>query len=256
MSNITINIITHNEEIMLPFIIEHYRKMFKSPKFIVHDNSSNDLTLSIAEKEGCIIIPFTTEGMNDTEQSKIKSRAVNECDTEWCLCIDADEASMITDEDLKNTKADIIRFQGWDIFDNVETPWLAEAKGCKSEGYSKPCLVRVNSFINLEFAAGAHTIQSLEMKEKRNPIYSEKEFNLLHYKHWSPSWVVGRSAYLASRQSKENLEKKHSFHFAFSKEQHLKWFWDHYNVREVINEPRLKLKEEFNHNDDGSFTIS
>lgn len=256
-ASVTIVIITFNEEIMLPFTIDHYRKMFKNPKFVIWDNHSTDQTISIAEKEGCEINYFSTDGMNDTRQSEIKSRAAMECTTDWCICIDADELCFVTDYDLLSTKSNIIQFQGWDIFQNVQSPWLALPEGCRSAGYSKPCCIKVNEFSTIKFAAGAHAIESIIAKSGFTAKWSKDEFNLLHYKHWSPEWVVSRSAFLASRQSDENKKKGHSYHFAFSKEKHLEWWNEHYNLREVIQEPRLKLKEEIvNLNNDGSITIN
>ena len=240
---IEIHIITYNEEIMLPFTIMHYRKMFGNPKFIIHDNGSTDDTLTLAKLAGAGIIPFITEGMNDTVQSNIKSEAAMTAKAKWVLCIDCDEECLINTEDLndlENRGVNIVKFQGWDIFDAVNSPQeVLVPMGCKSPGYSKPVLLRSGVFKLIHFAAGAHSLDNIVPKDNVDIKWSIEEYNLLHYKHWSCKYNINRSAELGARQSEDNLQKGHSFHFSFSEDTHQKWFDDHYKVREIIKDKRI-----------------
>lgn len=247
---INIHIIAYNEEIMLPFTIAHYKRMFGDPRIIVHDNYSTDRTVEIATEHGCTVIPFKTEGMNDTIQSEIKSTAAmsdsitQSCD--WVLCIDADEECFINSADLDDLEArgiNAVQFQGWNIFDEVETPWNVKIpKGVLDIGYAKPVLLRTGVFERIRFAAGAHSI-SLKAKEGQKTNFSISEYKLLHFKHWSCDWNIRRSAELGARQSKDNLAKRHSFHFSLPKSTHEGYFNDNFNRREIIIDKRIQYGE-------------
>lgn len=242
--NIEIHIITYNEQIMLPFTIAHYRRMFGDPKFVVHDNNSTDNTVALAIEAGCTVIPFTTDGMNDTIHRNIKSEAVINATSDWVLVIDCDEECMINTQDLIDLESkgvNAVHFSGYDIFDKCESPWEAAQKphGCGSPGYSKPVLLKVGEFSVIEFGAGAHNIEQIVPIEGKEIAWSKDEFKLLHYKHWSPKWHLDRSHELAVRQSPENLQKRYSTHFALPDQVHINWFNDHYKASEYIIDSHL-----------------
>lgn len=242
---IEIHIITYNEQIMLPFTIAHYRKMFGNPTIVVHDNGSTDETISIAQREGCVVVPFVTNGMNDTVQSQIKSQAAMNATADWVLCIDCDEECLVTTDDLvelENGGINLVMFQGWDIFDSVEKPEdVTIPMGCRSPGYCKPVLLRTGVFKEIVFGAGAHKLEKLIPHEGKTVKSSEYMYNLLHYKHWSSAWNIKRSAELAQRQSSENKSKGYSSHFALPANSHQQWFDNHYKSREVITDRRLDI---------------
>ncbi len=242
MPKIEIHIITYNEQIMLPFTIAHYKKMFGDPNIIVHDNNSTDDTIKIAEKEGCTVISFTTNGMNDTIHAQIKSQAAMNAQADWVLVIDCDEECFINTDDLLHLEQEginAVHFQGWNIFDEVSSPWeVKQPMGVLCTAYSKPILLRSHTFQSINFAAGAHSI-SLSTKEGVPVKWSIDEYKLLHYKHWSCDWNVKRSAELGSRQSEENVNRKHSYHFAFPESLHRDYFKANYDQRIAITDPRI-----------------
>ena len=242
MARIEIHIIAYNEHVMLPFTIAHYKRMFKDPMIVVHDNFSTDDTVEIAEKEGCIISRFATEGMNDNAQSRIKSIAATNATADWVLCIDADEACFINDEDLADLEKrgiNMVEFDGWNIFDQVASPWdIKQPMGVPCSAYSKPVLLRTGVFNNVGFASGAHTVivGPFPGKQENRSI---GEYKLLHYKHWSCDYNVNRSAELGARQSQDNIVHRHSFHFQFPKDVHEDYFNSNYQQRVPITDKRI-----------------
>lgn len=247
-NRIEIHIIAYNEHTMLPFTIAHYRRMFKDPMIVVHDNFSTDDTVQIAEKEGCIISRFATDGMNDNAQSRIKSQAAINATCEWVLCIDADEECFINDADLEELEVrgiNIVEFDGWNIFDQVASPWdIKIPMGVPCVAYSKPVLLRTGVFNNVAFAAGAHSIILGPFPGKKENR-SKGEYKLLHYKHWSCDYNINRSAELGARQSEDNLKHRHSFHFAFPRETHESYFNSNYEQRQIIVDKRIIYPEGF-----------
>ena len=239
---IEIHIICYNEHIMLPFTINHYRRMFKNPKFTVHNNISTDDSKEIALALGCEVVDFVTEGMNDTIQSKIKSEAYLNCKAQWYLCIDCDECCLITEEDLLNADFNICQFEGWNIFDSVNSPFEVKVPmGIQDSGYSKPCCIKAGEFSQVLFAAGAHKIDKLIPNEGIDIVWSKNEFKLLHYKHWSCKYNIDRSKELGARQSDDNKRKNHSFHFSLPEKVHIDWFNQYFANRQVIEDKRLEL---------------
>jgi len=240
--DIEINIIAHNEEVMLEYTINWYRKMFKNPKIVLWDNQSTDSTRSIAKRLNCHDIKeFMTSGMNDLAQSDMKNDAIRNCKSDWCLVIDADEECLITEEDLLNADFNMVQFQGWNIFNKVSSPWESNFEGILDNGYSKTILIKTSEIKSATLSPGAHSISNIIPKEGFNLRYSIKKYKLVHMKHWSLEWNINRSKYLASRQSESNLKNKHSFHFAFSEDIHTNYFNDCYNRREPLIDKRLEL---------------
>lgn len=249
MSRVEVHIITYNEEVMLPFTIRHYRRMFGfDVPFIIHDNGSTDDTLRLASLAGIngnvTVAPFSSEGMNDTIHRHIKSEAAINATADWVLCIDCDEECMIDLHDLDALDSrcvNAVHFSGYDIFDKCSSPLEASKtpRGCGSPGYSKPVLLRTGQFETIEFGAGAHTMERLLPLPGKEVLWSKDEFKLLHYKHWSPKWHLERSHELAKRQSTENLQRGYSTHFALPDSIHEKWFNDHYAVSEPIIDRHL-----------------
>lgn len=242
MSKIEIHIIAYNEHIMLPFTIAHYKRMFGDPLIVVHDNNSTDDTVAIAEREGCTVITFATDGMNDNIHAQIKSQAVMNAQADWVLVIDADEECMINTSDLidlENRGIDAVEFEGWNIFDQVESPWdIKQPMGVLCTAYSKPVLIKSHTFQAIQFAAGAHSV-IISPKEGQIVNWSKGEYKLLHYKHWSCDYNINRSAELGARQSEDNLVRKHSYHFAFPKSVHEEYFNANFAQRVQINDSRL-----------------
>lgn len=240
---VEIHIIAYNEEIMLPFTIAHYRKMFINPRIIVWNNESVDNTVGIALREGCFVRDFKTDGMNDTIQSKIKSEAVLNCESDWCLVIDCDEECLINLDDLDELNSrgvNLVQFEGWNIFDNKMSPWeVNPPMGIQDSGYSKPVLLKGGVFETVQFAPGAHTLIKLNPKIGYELNMSKNEYKLLHYKHWSCEYNINRSKELGARQSADNLKYKHSFHFSFPEQVHKDWYDKHFAMRQVIEDKRL-----------------
>lgn len=235
--SIEIHIVTYNEEIMLPFTLQHYKKMFSNVTFVIHDNYSTDNTVQIATDAGCSVELFDSEGgMNDVIHAKIKETAILNSNADWVLCIDCDEECFINDNDLMelNIKGiNAVQFEGWNIFDAVNTPFdIVEPMGIQDSGYSKPVLYKGKQFFkDIHLAVGIHTIHNITPSEGNIVNWSKNEYKLLHYKHWSIDWNLKRSAELSVRQSDTNKKHSYSYHFALPENVHRQFFETHYNNR-------------------------
>ncbi|MEK6881196.1 MAG: glycosyltransferase, partial [Nanoarchaeota archaeon] len=65
--NITIHTLAFNEELVLKFMIDHYRARFSECHIVVYDNKSTDKTVEIAKANNCEVREMDTGGVADEE---------------------------------------------------------------------------------------------------------------------------------------------------------------------------------------------
>jgi glycosyltransferase involved in cell wall biosynthesis len=244
MNKIEIHIITYNEEVMLPVTIAHYKRMFTDPIIIVHDNESTDNTVQIAIDNGCQVIPFKTNGLSDSAYTKIKSQAHLTANADWCLCVDCDEHCYVTDDDLVELESkgvNIVRFEGWDIFANVNSPSdIKEFIGHRVSGYDKPTLVKTGVFSKYLLEPGAHNLQELKTVNGYAVNMLENTYKLIHMKHWNLEFIINRQAEFGRRLSEENRKNGWGVQYTFNTKMHTDYFTNGINNGILITDKRIK----------------
>src|SRR3989344_7410362 len=99
---ITVYTITYNEEILIQFMIDHYRERFPGCRIVVYDNMSTDNTVKIALANDCEIVPFDTHNeFQDRRHMEIKNNCWKDAKTDWVLMCDLDELVNIHEAELK-----------------------------------------------------------------------------------------------------------------------------------------------------------
>lgn len=87
---VEVHILTHNEELILPYTLRHYRTF--ASKIVVHDTFSTDRTREIALANGAEVRDFDTEGgINDELHAQLKNTCWKGTDADWVIIADADE---------------------------------------------------------------------------------------------------------------------------------------------------------------------
>ena len=75
---ITIYSLAYNEELLLQFMIDHYKERFPSCKIIIYDHMSTDKTVEIAKLNNCEVRTFDTGGkIDDNKYLEIKKNKTN-----------------------------------------------------------------------------------------------------------------------------------------------------------------------------------
>jgi len=97
---ITIFILCHNEEILLPHTIKHYKTFLPDCTIVIYDNKSTDNSVEIAKTQGCKVISWNSnDEIDDYRYLFIKNNCwKNECG--WVIVCDMDEWLCVTQEDL------------------------------------------------------------------------------------------------------------------------------------------------------------
>ena len=99
---ITVYTIAYNEELIMQFMIDHYRSRFPGCNIVVYDNMSTDNTTKIARANDCEVIQYDTNNqIQDRRYIEIKNNCWKNALTEWVLICDMDELLDINAEQLK-----------------------------------------------------------------------------------------------------------------------------------------------------------
>ena len=102
MPFITIYLMCFNEEVLLPFTVEYYKKQFPSSTIVVCDNESTDSSLSLAKSLGCEVYSFSTGGVFSEEAlTKVRNTIWKTAKSEWVLVGDMDELLCLNEKTLK-----------------------------------------------------------------------------------------------------------------------------------------------------------
>lgn len=201
---ITIYTITYNEELLMQFMIDHYRSRFPNCHIIVYDNKSTDNTVNIAIKNGCEIRGYeSNNSLNDRIHMELKNSCWTTAGTDWVLVCDLDELLDITEEELKQEESNgntIIRTEAWTMI-NLENNYDFQniTHGYRDHGYDKSLLFNKKFIQSINYGAGAH-----DCKPVGNVKYSNKSYPIHHYMLINPDHFVAKCKVTQQRLSEEN----------------------------------------------------
>lgn len=162
---VSIFLLCHNEEVLLPKTINHYKKYLKNCNFTIYDNMSTDRSVEIAKKLNCNVFQFeTNEEMNDFAMTKIKNKCWGGVLDGWIIVADMDEWLCINDEWLEKEEKEgstIIDPQGFQIVADSKLEDLSdidifrENMGFYCEAHSKNICFKANE-LEINYSLGGH----------------------------------------------------------------------------------------------------
>lgn len=210
---ITIYLIAYNEVVMLPHTVRFYRGRFPGCRIMVYDNFSTDRTKSLAKELGCEVMDFyTNDKLSDQVFLNIKNNCWKTAGTDWVVVCDVDEWLDIWPEDL-NDSCTIIR--SW--FVNMVNPkdnfdvWHMNL-GYRHISFPGKFICFNKKYIeDINYHYGCH-----EAMPVGKVVFSEKIYDLLHYKFINLKYAIDRYKEFANRLSVHNLKNKLSYHYLFS----------------------------------------
>ncbi len=207
---ITIYLITWNEELLLPFAVEHYRRRFPNCKIVIYDNESSDCTIKCASELQCEVITFNTYNkLSDLMFQYIKNTHWKTAETPWVLICDLDEWLDISEGELRVEESygrTIIQAEGYmmvNMEDNLNIAGINH--GYRDEQvaifYDKCLLFNRTQITNINYIMGAHACNP-----DGNVNYGTKKYPMYHYKYLSPDYLVERYKMYRERLSDANKE--------------------------------------------------
>lgn len=215
---ITIYTISYNEELMMPFFIRHYRKMFPGCRIVIYDNQSDDKTFEIAMSFGNVIfLPYDTGGkLSDETYLKIKNNCWRGAETDWVLIADVDEHLQINQWSLEKESTNgvsIIRAHGFNMVnlaDDLNIEGITH--GVVAPSYDKFYLFNKAKIRDINYGAGAHRASPV------GQIKFSEPYHCFHYKYVNIDYMVKRHAHFASRLSDDNKKRGYGVHYQFGEE--------------------------------------
>lgn len=216
---ITLYTISYNEEILLQFMIDHYRSRFPNCRIVIYDNMSSDNTVKIAKDNGCEVVQYDTNGeIQDQRYIDIKNNCWKKAKTDWVLVCDVDELLDINEDDLKKEEElwkTLIRSEGYNMVNLENNLDIASIKhGSRTKGYDKFCLFNKKFIREINYEPGCHKCNPVG-----NIVYSDNVYRLYHYIFINEDLTIEKYKRYAQRLSPENLKRGWSRHYLYTKEQ-------------------------------------
>ncbi len=208
--------ICYNEELMLPYFIEHYKSM--GAKISIFDNNSTDRSKEIILAAGLTYYLFNSnDQIRDDLYLNIKNSCWKNSTADWVIVCDIDEFLEIPFSTKPYT---IINTKGYDM---LGLP--GSRNGIYNRKYSKHIMFRPNMIKEINYKPGCHTCSP-----QGKVVPSSEQAHLLHYKYTSEETVFERHKIYEQRLSDKNKE--------------FGWGIEYENVqREKITEKFRELKE-------------
>jgi glycosyltransferase involved in cell wall biosynthesis len=203
---ITVHTVTYNEELIMQFMIDHYRSRFPNCTIVVYDNQSTDRTVEIAKANHCEMRYYNSNNqVNDQMLWDTKNTCWKTAQTDWCLVCDTDELLDINAQDLKNEEAagvTKIKCEAWHMVNMEDTLDIRSIKhGCRNPRdtvYDKDLL------FNKKFVDINYINNDCHFTNSRGKIKNSKPYRMYHYKYVNPDVFVAKQKTSASRLSDIN----------------------------------------------------
>lgn len=221
---ITIHTLTYNEELIIEFFIQHYRKNFPNCIINIFDNESTDKTVEIAKSYNCNIITYKTNNtLSDLEYLKIKNNCWKNATTEWVVVCDCDELLELNENDLLNeinNDTTIIKPEGYSLMNNNERINLDSMNfGFRDFGFDKCVMFDSKKINEINYSPGGHSCSPIGIVK-----YNFKKYRLLHYKYLSPKYSVERHKMFGERLSQDNKQRGWGVHYTFSSDSIIEFY--------------------------------
>ncbi len=194
MESIEVFAICYNEELLLPYFIDHYKKM--GAKITIYDNQSTDKSRSIIEKAGCTYMAYNSNNqIRDDLYLQIKNNCWKDSKADWVIVCDIDE---LIELNFDIRRYNIINTKGFDI---IGLP--PSRLGVLNKMYSKHIMFRPNHFKEINYTPGCHSLNPIPIGTISGSI---EIANLLHYKYINEDYVYNRHIMYQERLSDINKQ--------------------------------------------------
>lgn len=216
---VTVHAICYNEEYMLPFFINHYRRNFPNCRIVIHDNQSTDRSVQIALDNGCEVDPYDTGNkLSDFRFAEIKNNYWKHDQTPWSIVCDIDELLDINQLELEEADrlgATLIKSKGWHMCNKYGIEDIDKIfYGVRAGQYDKTLCFKKAVIGEINYSNGAHNCYPIGQA-----VYSDKAYNMRHMKYINEDYLVEKYRINASRLSPENIRFGMSGHYAATEQQ-------------------------------------
>jgi hypothetical protein len=192
-------LVCHNEEVLLPHTVEHYRRRVPGVTFTILDNESDDRSVAIARELGCAVQTFSTGGtLDDAVLRDLKNTVWLERTEGWVIVVDMDEWLCVTAEDLEREEqagTTVLRTNGWNVLGESALVTLADIdlhelkSGQPHPPESKAVCFRRPQIQAMNYSYGAH-----RSSPRGTVRRSRKTYRLKHMAWLGAAFIVHKYA--------------------------------------------------------------
>jgi hypothetical protein len=182
-------LLCHNEEVLLPHAVEHYRRRVPDVTFTILDNESNDRSVAIANELGCTVQSFTTgDALNDDVLRDLKNSVWLERTEGWVIVADMDEWLCVTADDLAREEragTTVLKVEGWNVVGESAMEQLNDIDlhalntGAIHTYESKSICFRRPQITAMNYNTGAHRSRPEGIVRRSRKTYRLKHMNWL-----------------------------------------------------------------------------
>ena len=220
---VTVFLLCYNEEVLLPHTIAHYKKYIPSCEIVIYDNYSTDDSVKIAKENGCKVIQWKSEGIDDFKYLIIKNNCWKNKEG-WVIVADMDEWLCVTENDLKEEESKntcILRVKGYNMIGRSRTPLLTDIylhdiqhgvffpEESKSLCFYRPAILEMN------YGPGAHRCFPRLLNEytKSKNVYSKKEYINKHMDYLGLPFIQNKMIKRYERSKRMRTQYKLATHY-------------------------------------------
>lgn len=197
-------LLCHNERVLLPETIRHYRQRISNIEITILDNESSDDSVAIAEALGCNVISWASEGqINDFKFVELKNSVWKSVKEGWVIVADMDEWLCVSSADLQRETrlgVTVLRTYGWNIVAESREEDLSDldlqllTRGFHQKNLNKLVAFRRPDIREMNYALGAHSAHP-----SGRIIYSPRVYVLKHLERLGYPWLAKKLKYRYTR---------------------------------------------------------
>ena len=183
-----IYIVCHNEEVMIPHTIKHYRDRFPKARIFICDNYSSDGSVALARSLGCEVIMWEYNSSTfEYDLTNLKNNIWKKssgwviiCDMDEWLCIDE---AQLKEEESKGTT--MLTTEGYNIMADSKSEKLDDINlellttGFYHSAESKKLCFDSRAIKEISYLSGAHFCQPTGKIVQSAPTYYIKHMDFL-----------------------------------------------------------------------------
>jgi glycosyltransferase involved in cell wall biosynthesis len=225
---ITVYTMCYNEEMLLPFFLEHYSNF--ATEIIIYDNESTDRTVEIASKHPLVsdIKTISTDNVIDERNlTNFKNNCWKNSTSDYVIVVDVDEFLYhpnIVDFLNNNKKYAMFKPHGYNMV-STTTPdsnysIISQIKtGVRYDFFDKQCIFSPKLVSNVNYDHGAHKCFPDYSSNIENGFHlwyndnSDNNLKLLHYKYITLDYFVNKRQLCKDRLSDFNIKNRYCYEY-------------------------------------------
>ena len=199
-----IYLLCHNERVLLPHAVEHYRSRIPQAVITILDNESSDASVEIAQSLGCRVRSWASgDQIDDHLFVELKNEVWKHHTDGWVIVADMDEWLCVTSIELKQAAArgiTVLRTSGWNIVAESEREDLSDLDlhaldhGVHMGSRDKLVAFRPDAVTAMRYGIGAH-----QSEPRGRVVFSPRTYLLKHMERLGTPWLRAKFIARAAR---------------------------------------------------------